>query len=316
MKENDRTTVDVPGDGHCLVVSVRQSLAVKAVHFTTVEICNELKKEIETNHSLYSAFSSGQDILGDLSSYIEDNNYNTDTSDLLVDGLANALKLDITIYMVGGENVRKETHSPRDGNIDHCIEVAQYGAGVGAHYDSVQSAEQLANDEACLQTPTKTTKQKEFVSPFVIRQFPKAGPRNTNSVNRRRRHTAILTDTPEKEKLQEQEQKRKKNVTKMKALPAKRKTKSVLRKVKQPAEAAQGNTSGSSKKNRKRKNVSSESEDSDVDCLICGETFSTSRPREKWVQCIDCKMWAHVLCTPQDSLYAYSCQNCNSDDNL
>ena len=48
---------------------------------------------------------------------IEDNN--TDTADLLVDGLANALKLDITIYIVGGENVRKETHSPRDGNIDH-----------------------------------------------------------------------------------------------------------------------------------------------------------------------------------------------------
>ncbi len=50
--------------------------------------------------------------------------------------------------------------------------------------------------------------------------------------------------------------------------------------------------------------VSSESEDSDVDCIICGETFSTSRPR------------SHVLCSPQDSPYAYICQNCNSDDNL
>ena len=158
------------------MVSVRQSLAVKSIHFTTVEICNELKKEIETNHSLHPAFSSGQDILGDLSSYIEDKNYNTDKADLLVDGPANTLKIDITIYMVGVENVRKETHSPRDGSIDHCIEVALYGAGVGAHDDSVQSAEQLANEEACLQTPTKTTKQK-FVSPIAIRPFPKAGPR-------------------------------------------------------------------------------------------------------------------------------------------
>ena len=97
LKEIDRKIVDVPRDGHCLVVSVRQSLAVKAIHFTTVEIGTEQKKEIETNHSLYSAFSSGLDILGDLSSYIEDNNYNTDTADLLVDGLANALKLDITV---------------------------------------------------------------------------------------------------------------------------------------------------------------------------------------------------------------------------
>ena len=73
----------MPGDGHCLVESVRQSLAVKAVYFTTVEICNELKRDIEINHSLYSAFSSGQDILGDLSSYIEDKNYITGTADLL-----------------------------------------------------------------------------------------------------------------------------------------------------------------------------------------------------------------------------------------
>ena len=141
----------------------------------------------------------------------EDNN--TDTADLLVDGLANALKLDITIYIVSGENVRKETHSPRYGTIDHCIEVALYGAGVG---DSVQQTEQLANDEACLQTPTKTMKQKEFVCPIAIQPIPKADPRgNTNNVNHRRRHTAIFTDTLETEKLQEQEQKGKKNVIKM-----------------------------------------------------------------------------------------------------
>ena len=97
--------------------------------------------------------------------------------------------------MVGGENVRKETHSPRDGNIDDCIEVALYGAGVGAHDDSVQSAEQLANDEACLQTPTKTMRQNEFVSPIAIRPFPKDGPRSNKNVNRSRRHTAMLTDT-------------------------------------------------------------------------------------------------------------------------
>ena len=317
LTDIEKIIVDVPGDGHCLVESVRQGLVVKAVDFTTVEICNELKNEIETNHNLYSAFSTGQDILSDLSTYIEDKNYNTDTADLLVDGIANAMRLEITIYVVGGENVRKETHSPRDGNIDHCIEVALYGAGVGAHYDSVQSAKQPANDEAGLQTPTKTMKQKEFVSPIAIRPFPKAGPRrNTNNANRRRRHTAILTDTPEKEKLQEQEQSRKKKVLKMKALPAKRKAKSVLRTVKRPDNAARGKKSAASAKRKKRKNDSSESEDSDVECLICSETFSTSRPREKWVQCIDCKMWAHVLCTPQDSRDAYVCQSCNSDDNL
>ena len=71
-------------------------------------------------------------------------------------------------------------------------------------------------NEACLQTPTKTMKQKEFVCPIAIQPIPKADPRgNTNNVNRRRRHIVILADTPEKEKLQEQEQERKKNVIEM-----------------------------------------------------------------------------------------------------
>ena len=72
----------------------------------------------------------------------------------------------------------------------------------------------------------------------------------------------------------------KKKVLKMKALPAKRNAKSVPRTVKRPDRAAQGKKSSALAKSKRRKNVSSESEDSDVDCLVCGETFYTSRFHE------------------------------------
>ena len=112
LTDIEKIIVDVPGDGHCLVESVRQGLVVKAVDFTTVEICNELKNEIETNHNFYSAFSTGQDILSDLSTYIEDKNYNTDTADLLVDGIANAMRplsTSLVVRMSGRRRIHRET---------------------------------------------------------------------------------------------------------------------------------------------------------------------------------------------------------------
>lgn len=57
-----------------------------------------------------------------------------------------------------------------------------------------------------------------FVSPEVIRPFPKAGPRQENRKNVRKRKTTIYTDTPEKENLMElkSQQKRKESYKKKK----------------------------------------------------------------------------------------------------
>ena len=63
-------------------------------------------------------------ILNELRVYIDDKNYNTDTADLLVKGLANTTRLNVTIYILSGENGRAETHRPPDGNTDHCVETA------------------------------------------------------------------------------------------------------------------------------------------------------------------------------------------------
>lgn len=36
--------------------------------------------------------------------------------------------------------------------------------------------------------------------------------------------------------------------------------------------------------------------DSDVGCLYCNELFSQSRHREQWIQCQQCRQWAHAEC--------------------
>ena len=69
-------------------------------------------------------------------------------------------------------------------------------------------------------------------------------------------------------------------------------------------------------------------------CLVCVELYSNSRPREKWVQCIQCKGWAHqefadigfaltfyariviqMILTMHTSITAY-CYDCNMYNNF
>ena len=63
---------------------------------------------------------------------------------------------------------------------------------------------------------------------------------------------------------------------------------------------------------KKACNDADSSDDEAWPCLVCGEPYANSRPREKWVQCMICNHWAHEECTPGNLLYV--CQNCNSDD--
>lgn len=59
------------------------------------------------------------------------------------------------------------------------------------------------------------------------------------------------------------------------------------------------------------KPVSDSEESDDSKCIVCFESFSNSRSREVWVQCVTCKHWAHEACTP--GYPSYTCHNCNSD---
>lgn len=113
--------------------------------------------------------------------------------------------------------------------------------------------------------------------------------------NRRKRKSAILTDTPEKDALEAEYSKRKsavKNLT-----------------------GALSQKPASKGKSRKKAKKTSEVESDDEEecfCLVCLEPFSQSSSKEVWVQCTHCKLWAHELCTPGTPWYV--CHNCDEDD--
>jgi hypothetical protein len=51
------------------------------------------------------------------------------------------------------------------------------------------------------------------------------------------------------------------------------------------------------------------SQEKEEDCVVCGESFSSSMPGEVWVQCLFCLHWSHEACT--DSAEHYICDLCD-----
>lgn len=121
-----------------------------------------------------------------------------------------------------------------------------------------------------------------------IRPFPKA-PTTIKKIttNRRKRKTAILTETPEKIALEEEEtaKVRKKNANKVKRTISKK---------------------------RKETELSS-SDDDDAQCLYCFQPYSNDKHGEEWVKCQVCKGWAHSHCRDDvDDIFFY-CIHCRED---
>jgi hypothetical protein len=80
-------------------------------------------------------------------------------------------------------------------------------------------------------------------------------------------------------------------------------TRAIKRKVKS---SSSGATSFSSCIKRKSMPTSG---DQSSECIYCNESFSQSRPKEKWIQCAICKEWSHVLCAGYDR-GAFLCDFC------
>ena len=138
---------------------------------------------------------------------------------------------------------------------------------------------------------TSSSKESTFkFTPLTIRPFTKAGKRKSSKVVRKKRKTAILTDTPEKQALEnEQRAKQNKNTNHSKGckrLSFKRKT----------------------QKTRVKKSIRQ-----DYFCLVCAEPFSNSRMGEQWIQCSSgCGELSHVQCVPSGP--TYTCHYCDLDD--
>lgn len=48
----------------------------------------------------------------------------------------------------------------------------------------------------------------------------------------------------------------------------------------------------------------------DAECIICGETFCSSKPHEQWIQCKKCKEWCHVECSGGETSTGFVCDFC------
>ncbi|CAH1958296.1 unnamed protein product [Acanthoscelides obtectus] len=146
------------------------------------------------------------------------------------------------------------------------------------------------HDEA---TPTSSEFVKVVFSPENVRPFSKAPPRKGTMKGRKKRKSAIYTDTPEKIEIEKEVEEREK--------------KRVKRNL-----GSQGNRPNN-KVPRKKKTGSAESSEDENEyfCLVCVEPYGNSRKGEKWIQCTQCKMWSHEECVGQNLFYV--CHNCESE---
>lgn len=153
----------------------------------------------------------------------------------------------------------------------------------------VNELEPVASTSGLRKNSSKPNAKNNIVfSPAFVRPLPKAEQRKQTLKGRKKRKSAVLTDTPEKDALEEEQTGR--NL---------KKSKEVLKlKV---------------KKVKKKVFVSSDSSsEEECFCLVCSEEFGNSKPNEKWVRCVACKLWSHKECT--DAIEPYICHHCNSDD--
>ena len=114
--------------------------------------------------------------------------------------LCNALMVTAVIYEVRGSSVR--SHEPGQPGIESTgkIFLILHGSGVGSHYNAVV--------EKSSQQPLTNVVTEEIFSPEAVMPHPKAPPRKQNLRGRKRRHTAILTYSPERDAIYEEEKKR------------------------------------------------------------------------------------------------------------
>lgn len=169
-------------------------------------------------------------------------------------------------------------------------------------------------------TPTPSTSTQPFYPiPEEVRPLQKAGPRKESNKGRKKRKSAILTDTPIKMALQEeQDMKRKKKNAR--EINEKQKTIAKPKRLfvcDKRMEQEQRKKNSKSKPKTTKVSIPSLSDSDEVDeecvCIYCLESYNSSRQGEEWIQCTKCKRWAHDDCIEGDSMF-FVCINCDSDN--
>ncbi|KAJ3666433.1 hypothetical protein Zmor_001875 [Zophobas morio] len=133
-------------------------------------------------------------------------------------------------------------------------------------------------------------------SPEAIRPLPKAQERKNTKQQRKKRKSAILTDTPVKDELEAEQVAR--------ANKAEKPKRNLF------SENFSVSSNKKKKYQRKQHKQESSSEEEETFCLVCDGNYSNSK--DSWLQCTRCKRWAHEKCANRNLFYV--CHNCDSDD--
>jgi len=154
---------------------------------------------------------------------------------------------------------------------------------------------------------------------FVVRELintlsPPPKMQGNRARTRKAESAVIVTSSPFKQRVMMKE------ATGAKKQNTKAQTAKKVDKRKGEGSAGNGKSKGKAPAPKKRRqltkpmaNSASEYEDeASWPCLICGETYS--RPREKWIHCQQCNLWAHEDCTAGGVFFI--CSNCDSDDDM
>ena len=308
LKERDRSVIEVRGDGHCLLYAIGKGLNEESLgNMTSDDLCLKLQNEINDNKQYYQKFSgSDTDIMADINKYINEKQYNTDSADMILSALYNALSVTATIHQNRNEAVVEIQQIPgRPGvTTTGCIHLSLNGQGACAHFNAVskhrESGASISVTSPSISKPDDVPNQTipPTFTPEHIRPLPKAPARQQSTRGRKKRKSAILTDTPEKTALEEEFR----NSKSKKSKGQKCKTKLIAEKP----------TTRKSIKSKKRTANTEPSDDEEWFCLICVEPYSNSRAGEKWIKCVSCAEWAHEECTPAGKIFV--CQNCDSDN--
>lgn len=166
-------------------------------------------------------------------------------------------------------------------------------------------------------TDRPTNKPNITLSPHDIRPFRKAEARKDSNKGRKKRSSAILTDTPEKKKLEEEKlnaAKNKKEKEDEKKKKLKRKLYSQGQKIKAEPPEKKSRPTKTTKITKTTKTSMESSEDESSICLVCGDAYVDSAPNEQWIQCTKCREWAHEKCG-RGTLF-YVCENCDADEQV
>lgn len=103
---HEKVVIPQPGDGHCIIHSVRASLGystIKAVP-SVAGLLEMVRCEILGNLDYYRGFSNSADMAWDLNKYITEKSYDRDTLDLVIFALANCLGVVLRLFAFDDED--------------------------------------------------------------------------------------------------------------------------------------------------------------------------------------------------------------------